>query len=213
MSEACPTCGDGFENEVGMKSHHAQAHGESLVRRESECKHCGVTFEWYPREAAKDEERRTCPECYEKGRRDDADDHPLTDKVSVECEYCGTPLNRCAYRVEKYGPQFCDIDCLGAHRSEYWRGEDAPAWRGGWEGYYGDKWEEKRALVVDRDEDECRVCERTASDVGRSLDVHHLKPVRTFNDPNDAHTLDNMIQLCPGCHKKAEFGKIEVPNP
>ncbi|UBF23091.1 HNH endonuclease [Haloarcula virus HCTV-16] len=214
MSETCPTCGDGFESEVGMKSHHTQEHGESLVRRESGCKHCGDTFEWYPREAAKDEERRTCPECYQKGRRDDGDVHPLRKRVTVKCAWCGESLDLPPNRVEKYNFHFCDENgCLAAWRRENWTGEDAPAWKGGWREYYGSDWVQKRSEIRERDGHECRVCGVTKEEHGRHLDVHHIRPVRTFDDPNEAHSHDNMILLCPGCHKKAEFGKIEVPEP
>ncbi|MFU1781163.1 hypothetical protein ACM16X_07270 [Haloarcula japonica] len=24
----------------------------------------------------------------------------------------------------------------------------------------------------------------------------------------DAHTLDNVVSLCPGCHRRAEFGRV-----
>lgn len=37
----CPTCGDELKTEDGMKSHHKQAHGESLVNTSVECEVCG----------------------------------------------------------------------------------------------------------------------------------------------------------------------------
>jgi predicted HNH restriction endonuclease len=39
---------------------------------------------------------------------------------------------------------------------------------------------------------------------GRSLEVHHLTPVREFDDPLDAHDLSNLVTLCRPCHKELE---------
>lgn len=40
----CPTCGDSFDSESGMKIHHAQAHDESIAGVSVECENCGNSF-------------------------------------------------------------------------------------------------------------------------------------------------------------------------
>lgn len=43
--------------------------------------------------------------------------------------------------------------------------------------------------------------------------MHHIVPARLFTAMQaltlrDAHTLDNVVSLCPGCHRRAEFGRV-----
>ena len=43
----CPTCGIPFPNSRAVRTHHYNAHGESLVKVEiRECKRCGEEFEY-----------------------------------------------------------------------------------------------------------------------------------------------------------------------
>ncbi|WP_306438828.1 HNH endonuclease [Natronococcus pandeyae] len=46
--------------------------------------------------------------------------------------------------------------------------------------------------------------------MGREPDVHHITPVREFENPQRAHTVDNLISLCRSCHRLAEIGSIDV---
>jgi len=78
---------------------------------------------------------------------------------------------------------------------------------------YGKGWNRVRRQALERDNHECVVCGTTSEELGRNPDVHHIVPVRLFEaDGNrekaEAHALDNVVSLCPACHRKAEFGKI-----
>lgn len=44
----CPTCGDGFSTERGMKVHHKRVHDESIAGRDVECDTCGDVFAKIP---------------------------------------------------------------------------------------------------------------------------------------------------------------------
>lgn len=44
-------------------------------------------------------------------------------------------------------------------------------------------------------------------------DVHHIKPVRDFDEPQEAHEMTNLITLCKRCHTSAEWGTIPTPDP
>lgn len=87
-------------------------------------------------------------------------------------------------------------------------GEENSNWRGGYEPYYGRNWHEQRRAARRRDGYECVACRMTESDhvskYGWGLEVHHIVPVREFEVPEDANTLDNLITLCRPHHRKYE---------
>lgn len=78
-------------------------------------------------------------------------------------------------------------------------GDENPMWRGGYEGEYGHTWPRKRKAALERDGYECQAC---GSD--EELHVHHHRPVRTFENPNDAHFLENLVTVCVECHPTQE---------
>ncbi|MEF8868528.1 MAG: HNH endonuclease signature motif containing protein, partial [Haloarculaceae archaeon] len=72
-------------------------------------------------------------------------------------------------------------------------------------------WNEVRERALERDDRTCVVCGTGADELGRNPDVHHIVPLRAFVESpvlmeTDAHTIDNVVSLCPSCHRKAEFG-------
>lgn len=87
-------------------------------------------------------------------------------------------------------------------------GDANPNWAGGYENYYGSNWNRKRSEALERDSFECLVCgmvpEEHHDRYNRGLDVHHIRPVQTFDEPEDANTLDNLVTLCDRCHKRWE---------
>lgn len=88
---------------------------------------------------------------------------------------------------------------------------------------YGPNWQQQRKLVLARDGYRCRMCGAAGKDpasvVAESagftvLHVHHLRPFREFGyipGENDhykaANEVDNLITLCPSCHRQAEAGQ------
>jgi DEAD/DEAH box helicase domain-containing protein len=67
---------------------------------------------------------------------------------------------------------------------------------------YGKNWAAQRDQARARDAYTCQVC--GTLEQGRSHDVHHIKPFRSFASYQEANRLDNLITLCPGCHQRAE---------
>ena len=75
---------------------------------------------------------------------------------------------------------------------------------------YGPNWQQQRKLALARDGNRCRMC-----GAGEGvLHVHHIRPFREFNyipGQNDhykiANEVDNLLTLCPSCHRQAEAGQ------
>ncbi len=75
---------------------------------------------------------------------------------------------------------------------------------------YGPNWQAQRQLVLERDGHKCRTCTSTAIP-GQPLHVHHIRPFREFGyipgeneHYKQANVLENLVTLCPSCHKQAE---------
>jgi DEAD/DEAH box helicase domain-containing protein len=68
---------------------------------------------------------------------------------------------------------------------------------------YGPGWNRLREAVRRRDSYRCQVC-GAAEDASRQHDVHHKVPYRAINSAAEANRMDNLITLCPACHRKAE---------
>lgn len=136
--------------------------------------------------------------------------HPQYDSVAVECSICGDEIERAKGRVEMYEDQLCSKDCFKAWCSEIRVGEKNPSWEGGYEPFYGSRWSHVRRLVLERDGYECQSCGFSREDsyekYGWDLEVHHIIPLRTFDDPGAANELDNLTTLCRACHVAADAG-------
>ncbi|MCA9934261.1 MAG: DEAD/DEAH box helicase [Ardenticatenaceae bacterium] len=87
---------------------------------------------------------------------------------------------------------------------------------------YGPNWQRQRKLALERDGYRCRMCGAAGKDPSSAapaegstiLHVHHVRPFREFNyipGENDhdkiANDVDNLLTLCPSCHRQAEAGQ------
>ena len=68
---------------------------------------------------------------------------------------------------------------------------------------YGAGWNRLREAVRRRDGYRCQVCGITET-AGRQHDVHHKVPFRAFTEAIEANRMENLITLCPACHRKVE---------
>lgn len=70
---------------------------------------------------------------------------------------------------------------------------------------YGKNWDEQRRRALSRDGYQCQHCGLTIRDAGDrpedQLQVHHIVPIRRFDEPELGNHLLNLITLCPECHR------------
>ena len=77
---------------------------------------------------------------------------------------------------------------------------------------YGPNWPAQRQLALERDGRRCRTCGASGDEI--TLHIHHIRPFREYGyvpGTNDnyrlANQLDNLVTLCPSCHRRAELGQ------
>ena len=103
---------------------------------------------------------------------------------------------------------YCSRQCHDDWKSENLVGENHWSWKDGGDLYYGDHWQETRSDVLNRDNHRCQSC-GVAEDAhrdrtGKGLHIHHVKPLRTFDDAARANRLNNLVTLCRSCHRRWE---------
>jgi len=206
-SVECPTCGDTYGTERGMKMHHAKTHGESIAGFEYECDYCEESI-WYKQR--RDGNEHFCSkECESKHREENSFlkgvtgiDHPSAKGEILECDVCGNEFYCKKSHLDRR--RFCSIECVGMHHRTR-TGEDHHRWKGGSsrEDYTGIWWVNRRK-ALERDNYECQICGRGEDELGMNPDVHHTIPVRSFSHSDEAHKLDNLIVLCRDHHRQWE---------
>lgn len=67
---------------------------------------------------------------------------------------------------------------------------------------YGPNWEQQRQRARARDHYTCQQC--GAREEGKPFHVHHRIPFRRFSSPEEANRLENLVTLCPRCHRRLE---------
>ncbi|QLK25421.1 HNH endonuclease [Natrinema zhouii] len=180
--------------------------GQSLTEIAEMCDtDAGTVANWMERHGL---ERRTISEAQSNG-----DVSKLHDREWLETQYCNQErttteiadeLGITSWTVSKW----LERHSIEARNSAGESGEANANWAGGYENYYGANWGQKRTEVLERDGFACLVCGMNVEEhhkrYNRSLDVHHIRPVRTFDEAENANTLDNLVTLCDRCHKKWE---------
>lgn len=238
MSE-CPTCEAVLTTKRGMRQHHTKVHGESLPNRtcqgcETEfydpkadlsfceecnpyagehngnwkdatetavCRLCGAEFEFYP----SNKEGVYCPECVSEssmflGERFERE----AIRLDRRCRQCEKKISVLLTEWKHGRGRFCGFDCLCAWMAKDDRTEPSD---------YGEGWKPIKTKALERDNHSCQNCGITASELGQEPDVHHIIPIRKFEDSARAHTLNNVVCLCRGCHRRVEVGSIPTPKP
>jgi len=123
--------------------------------------------------------------------------------VTVRCTYCSKQIEIPRWYAEQgLNLHFCDASC-----AEKWRGEwtrEGTVCLDGRPEYRGGDWETQALKARDRDGYTCRICGKTEKDLGKQMDVHHILPYRLFRSNMEANRMDNLLSVCPSCHRTLE---------
>lgn len=132
--------------------------------------------------------------------------HHQYQRITVSCKNCGKNKTVPPSQNKKVDNHFCNGHC----QTDYydWKGEEHPSWKGGTQTYYGKSWYEMRDRVRQRDGNVCQKCGIGEDELGIKPAVHHYIPVREFDDVNQAHKMENMVQLCQSCHMDIEKREV-----
>lgn len=171
------------------------------AKRTATCQTCGDDFEYYP----SDKEGVYCEQCVEAA--DEFIGTPYYEVHEIQrlehhCKYCDTRMEVLKTDWERGRGRFCSHECLSAWMSDQHEGEAV----------YNGRWRQARRDALRRDEYKCQNCGVDQDELGQNPDVHHIQPVRTFDDPQEAHVLTNLVSLCKSCHTRVEAGSIPVPD-
>lgn len=192
------------ENNLGEDNHRYKPERHKM----RECKACGSEFSCYLGELEKGRSGAgtyCSKECMYEWRSKNVrgEKHPLYIDSAVNCQYCGDKFQKRPAKIEAHDKHFCSRSCHGEWISENNTRDNHPRWKGG-HVEYGEGWYSARREALDRDNHTCQDCGAHQSDLDRGPSVHHITPVRKFDNPNEAHHLDNLVTLCQSCHVKWE---------
>lgn len=121
------------------------------------------------------------------------------------CDHCGKLSHMPASQFNKFKYHFCGSECRKSNLDYVNRGKNSYLFKDGKTCLKrGIGWTKIRREVRERDGFACRVCGKTEEELGKKLDVHHIKPYREFKTSQEANVYENLISLCSSCHHKIE---------
>jgi len=121
------------------------------------------------------------------------------------CTKCGELFWVKPYQEKQHN--YCSRKCMDSDNSYILRKEQHYRWRDDVTSrpyYRGKNWITIKKQVRERDNHICKICGITELQLGKKLDVHHIKPYRLFNNDEEANALENLISLCPSCHHRVD---------
>lgn len=166
------------------------------------CSFCGKEFDMqtgqYNRNIREGRKVYCSRECMGEGYKD---------RIMVKCSECGKDFQRARSGVDVNSKHyFCSKVCQAKNLDYILRGEDHHYYVNGETcSKRGLGWGATRRQIRGRDGYLCQICGTTEEELGKALDVHHVKPYRLFDDYKEANKPDNLIALCPSCHHREEY--------
>jgi len=209
-SYECPTCGLSCETSRSMKAHHTRQHGEGITDdyAAKPWQDPDTLNRLYHGEgmtqaeiAARFNVTRPCiGKWLRKHDIETYDPNAPGERVGLTCEWCGDDFETHPCEADA---KYCSASCRStAVSTEMWESRERPDEPA--QLYYGPNWEDRRDAVRKRDGHQCRACGRPESEMDRELQVHHIRPFRTFEDRERANRMNNLVALCVACHSRWE---------
>ena len=135
---------------------------------------------------------------------------PRKELVTWTCEICGRIRSLMRGQLAPARRlRFCSPECA----NKGLQGVGNPSWRGGHPEYYGPDWRPLQRHARKLDGYVCQRCGLSQANAGRALDVHHIQPVSSFSEVNNANRIENVITLCHDCHMLVEWNGIDFELP
>jgi len=174
----------------------------SAKREKRKCEFCNKEYEYVKNKNGK---RFCSPECrYAAWKGENNPRYNKESKTNINCANCGKEFIIYKSWIKNGDGKYCSKKCQYEHRSEIYTGENSANWKGGVFPDYGRNWKKQRSAARKRDNYTCQHCGITEKEIGRQLDVHHIKTILSFSgDWDSANKIDNLISLCNACHRKA----------
>lgn len=171
------------------------------------CAICNIVFDRERSAYIEDQNHYYCSqECQHKGLSKfySGQNSPHVGEWYTEsCYSCNRPVTRPKWAFR--GMVFCNMKCFGIWKSENFSGSGNPAWKGGYNNYYGPNWKRQAKQARKRDNYTCQACGITQDENRRKLDVHHITRFHDFDgDWKKANHLDNLVTYCHSCHMSVE---------
>jgi len=149
------------------------------------CNECNYEWEMIPHNFLYVDNKKATHRCPNCGN--------VKDGEYFKCAYCGKEIFRTRHQIEKNqsGYFYCSRECGNLHKNQLRK--EAGEW---------DNSLNYRLRAFENYEHKCAVCGWDEDE--RVLEVHHLDEDRSHNQ------LNNLIILCPTCHKKLTLHLYEL---
>lgn len=179
------------------------------------CDQCGKMF-WGRPSYIDNYEHHFCErDCHSSWKEENnlGENHHNYERINTVCSFCGDDLKVIPALFENSEKHFCGNECYAQWQSKNRVGKKHHGYIHGNSLTYGKLFREQRKRVLERDNNQCRICgiscEKHKNKYQQSMNVHHIKPVSEFLDENDkirdeAHVMKNLIALCVSCHRTVE---------
>lgn len=118
----------------------------------------------------------------------------IANKLSASKNTVSKSLER--FKIEKRDWR----DEISGPKNPFWKGGSKP---------YGEGWtNQKRRMVLERDDSMCQSCgmsqDTHRDETGQGLHIHHVIPASKFDNPRKRNDISNLIAMCSSCHRKWE---------
>jgi hypothetical protein len=207
-NKVCKYCGKNFEVIGSGKKKNMYCSKECLSNSKKKfeiqlCKSCKKPIEILNLRTYR---RTYCKQCNIERRK-------IKTRIKTNCANCNSEINAINSRYVSEKHLYCNTKCMALHYSQIYTGKNSPSWKGGKRKYQGN-WIKAREKVMERDNFQCQICGKTELEIGKSVDVHHIKNYRLYKNKICANKPQNLISLCYKCHSfvhsKRNINKIYI---